>query len=98
MEKTKVIYRTWENGSVIALFPELPSDRNGHYCMSYEHVGQHGGASTGLVQAHTRRSTHNEIKPLAQALTSIGYDLDPRLRETPNMRQARMKEAHKAIA
>ena len=47
-----VVFRKWRDiGSVIALFPELPSDYEGRYCDSYEQIGQHGGADYyGVIQ------------------------------------------------
>ena len=96
--KDKVIFRTWkDNGEVIALFPEIPSDRNGYYCTSYQHVGQHGGGSVALTMVHTKPSTAEEIAPLAAELTSIGYVLEPRLRETPKTRQTRMDNARSEL-
>ena len=50
-----VVFRRWQNGDVIALFPELPADLYGEYCDAYEHVGQHGGADFfGVIQKTTR--------------------------------------------
>ena len=68
-----VIYRTWkDHGDVMALFPTIPES---NYCvMSYQHVGQHGGADyTGCI-AMTRPATEEEYTPLHQELISIGYD------------------------
>lgn len=45
---TKVIFRKFRDGSVIALFPNIPWDNNGNIA-SYMHVGQHGGASLLLL-------------------------------------------------
>ena len=39
--KTTVIFRKWNDGSVIAVFPYIPAGRDGAYPQSYEHVGQH---------------------------------------------------------
>ena len=41
---TPVAFRKWPNGDIPALFPTLPHSNNGHYCLSYEHNGQHCGA------------------------------------------------------
>ena len=65
MERTTlVVFRRWrDNGDIIALFPEIPSDINGHFCEAYEHVGQHGGADChGVIQA-TRPATGEEVHP-----------------------------------
>jgi hypothetical protein len=77
-ETTLVVFRKWrDSGSVIALFPEIPSDISGFFCEAYEHVGQHGGADYyGVVQA-TRPASPEEAAPLAGELTRIGYKLKP---------------------
>lgn len=41
MEHTKVIFRKWANGDVIAIFPQL-GFKNNNTVTCYEHVGQHG--------------------------------------------------------
>ena len=78
-EITKVIFRTFKKGGeVIALFPELAGDNQLGTCSSYQHTGQHGAASTGLVSAFpcpTKPSTPDEIKPLKNELEKIGYNL-----------------------
>jgi hypothetical protein len=73
-EKVKVVFRMWK-GEVIALFPEIPSDRMGYFCESYMHVGQHSGADyTGIIRL-SRPATPAEYANLAKELTSIGYEL-----------------------
>ena len=38
----KVAFREFKsNGEVIAIFPELPADLTGKYCVSYMSIGQH---------------------------------------------------------
>ena len=75
-EATAVIFRKWkDNGQIIALFPELPSDINGWFCDSYMHVGQHGGSDYyGVVQA-TLPACREEAAALASELRRIGYRL-----------------------
>lgn len=53
MNEQRVVFRKWrDTGSVIALFPEIPTDLQGWYCEAYEHVGQHGGADYhGVIRA-----------------------------------------------
>ena len=75
MAKTKVIFRRWLNGSVIALFPEVPADITGRYCQSYMHVGQHGAANPTLVNS-TRLASKEEYQNLFDELTEMGYDLE----------------------
>ena len=74
--KTKVIFRVWkETGTLIALFPELPADNYGAFCVSYEHVGQHGGANYNGVIDQSRPAHVSEIDDLKAELEGIGYNL-----------------------
>ena len=75
IETTAVIYRTFHSGDAIALFPFIPSDIYGHHCESYQQIGQHGGATPDLMRHGTRASTPDEIAPLRDELTRIGYTL-----------------------
>ena len=75
--KTKVIFRIWRDktASCIALFPaEAAEVGNPYVCLSYEHIGQHGAASPGIV-ARTRPAKPQEYRDLAQELTKRGYRL-----------------------
>lgn len=74
--KTKVIFRRWRDGSIIALFPLEPWDVNGLQCSSYMHNGQHGGANTGIVNGPTKPAKTEEYASLKKELESIGYDLE----------------------
>lgn len=73
---TIVVFRKWDgDGHILALFPELPSDRYGHNCLSYQHVGQHSGAwYQGCIQ-NSRPATPEEYAPLHRELTRRGYRL-----------------------
>lgn len=78
-EKTKVVFRVWnDGGTVIALFPEV--DEGNGYCSSYEHVGQHSGADYKGVVARTRLASPKEYQFLLRELRGIGYDLEIRKR------------------
>lgn len=93
-DKTKMIFRTYLNGGdVVALMPEIPHDRTGYYCVSYQHVGQHCAASTGVVASHTTPSTSEERAPLIRELNKIGYDVAVCYRESYKMRSTRMDAA-----
>lgn len=70
---TKVIFRKFRDGDVIALFPEIPADILGHNCQSYMHVGQHGAADPHL-SGRTAPATPEEYADLMNELTRIGYD------------------------
>ncbi len=77
--KTKVIFRKFKDGEVIALFPEVQANYNKCDCGSYLHVGQHGAASY-FITDRTKPAKPNEYESLRQELESIGYVLDIRKR------------------
>ena len=100
MKTTAVIFRTFKDGGdVIALFPFEPSDIYGHHCLSYQHVGQHGGAAPDLMNGKfTRPSTAQEVCDLACELRGLGYELRGLQRFPRNAFQVRQCEARKAGA
>lgn len=69
---TKVVFRKFKDGQVIALFPQEPWDYKGNI-VSYMHIGQHGGASRSIVQ-DTKLATKEEYAPLLKELKKIGYN------------------------
>lgn len=77
--KTKVIFRKFKNGEIIALFPELKEGRG--LILSYMHIGQHGDASPEIVR-DTKPATREQFTPLYNELTDIGYRLEVRKRLT----------------
>ena len=94
METTAVIFRTWRKSrTVIALFPFEPATSQGVYCMSYEHVGQHGAADPAIVNGATRKATPAEYEPLKRELESIGYSLEIRERFPRNAYDVRKRKA-----
>lgn len=81
---TKVVFRKWRNGDVIALFPDdvNPYDST---VISYMHVGQHGAADYAYVVYKTHPAQPDEYRSLLSELRNIGYD-DLRI-----IRHARLK-------
>lgn len=70
---TRVVFRKFrDNGSIIALFPQIPWDVWGNQCASYMHVGQHSGADPHLSGA-TVPAKPAEYAPLLRELKKIGY-------------------------
>lgn len=87
--KTKVHFRTFRDGRVIALFPEFPADPHGDTCQSYMIVGQHGGAYPGPIDG-TRPATPEEADEMTRALRRVGYEnLHPVSRITSRMHETR---------
>lgn len=89
--KTKVIFRKWQDGQIIALFPEILADSRMNM-LSYMHMGQHGAAAYDLLLNCTKLATENEYSDLLSELESTGYDLQIVKRETQKMRDARYDE------
>lgn len=71
-DKTRVIFRKFPDGDIIALFPSLPGDAHPSTCLSYMHIGQHSAASADLA-TYTLPATPDEYAPLLAELRSIGY-------------------------
>ena len=95
-ETTFVIFRKWKDtGTIIALFPTIPSDRYGWQCLSYEHVGQHGGADLQGVKETTTPAGAQETIPLRRELRRRGYRLEPIRRTTARMHEQRRAEARR---
>ena len=68
-----VVFRMWR-GDVIALFPAIAADTSGH-CLSYQHIGQHGGADYAAIIADSRPAMVDEYAGLKAELEGIGYAL-----------------------
>ena len=73
-QTTKVIFRKYPDGSIIALFPEEKWNRMGN-CASYMHVGQHGPADYQHVVASTKPAKPHEYEDLKRELQDLGYGL-----------------------
>lgn len=82
-KRVKVVFRKYKkDGEIIALFPGLPHDHR--YCMSFVHVGQHGGADYNLVVRSTVPAKPEEFASLKLELESkpYNYQLDVGTRRT----------------
>lgn len=71
MKHTKVNFRKFKDGDIIALFPEIQETNK--YVDSYMHIGQHGNADYNGVIKNTTPATKEEYKPLLEELLYIGY-------------------------
>ena len=72
---TKVVFRKFKNGQIVALFPEIRE--RGGMVESYMHIGQHAAADP-LIVHDTKPATPDEYRALAAELAAIGYRLDIR--------------------
>lgn len=71
--KTRVVFRAFSDGEIIALFPD--ESTHGGFIGSYMHEGQHGDASRGLVN-NTKPASAEQYAPLFAELHKIGYCLE----------------------
>ena len=87
--KTKVIFRKYQDGAVVALFPELAGTYDKYTCLAYESVGQHGAADiTGVIQ-DTKPASMSQYLLLYKELESIGYNLEIVKRNRYDYQEAR---------
>lgn len=70
---TRVVFRKWRDGDIIALFPDEPWSRCDYSTTSYMHAGQHGSADYAGVIADTRPAREDEYRDLLAELMAIGY-------------------------
>ena len=87
----KVIFRKFEDGQVIAIFPEVPATMHVDECLSYMHIGQHGACSESLID-ELERAKSSEYGDLFDELESIGYKLHIVEDISPEMIKIRVRE------
>ena len=71
--KDTVFFRKFEDGSIIALFRDLPDSK--FFITSYMHIGQHSGARPELID-ELQEASPKEYGDLKEELESIGYNLE----------------------
>lgn len=71
---TKVVFRRYPDGQVIALFPDIPWSRQQGEVTSYRHFDQHGAADYAGVIAVTQPAREKEYRNPLSELRAIGYD------------------------
>jgi len=69
---TKVVFRKFADGQVIAIFPEIIW-REPFWFTSYMHAGQHGGCTRSVIY-DTAPATPDEYASLLRELKEIGYN------------------------
>ena len=72
-EITKVVFRKFKEGDVIAILFSIPDVNRGNY-MCYQHIGQHSECDA-LIANWTKPASEDEYKNLKTELESIGYNL-----------------------
>ena len=97
-DSQRVVFRKWRNSSdIIALFPEIPTDIIGSFCLSYERVGQHAAADYYGVINHTSSAKPHEFAGLADELVRVGYHVKP-LKRTSQRHHERRRMVAKSCS
>ena len=73
---TKVLFRVYPEGDVIALFPDEKGTPHSNDCLSYQKVGQHGLAHFNAICQETRKAHQEEYQGLHTELIRQGYVLE----------------------
>lgn len=99
MTKTKVIFRKFRKGDLIAIFPYEPGTNDPATCSCYQRVGQHGSCNPGLISI-TAPATKEEYTDLERELETLpfGYELTVVKRMPANaysIRQQKLEEMKK---
>ena len=95
MNPVIAVFRRWDDGGILALFPEYPADPFGRFCESYMHVGQHAAADYHGVVQRTSPAKPSEYVELAIELTRIGYEVRPVMRASSRHHERRRSEARR---
>jgi len=89
-----VIFRKFKcGGDIIAIFPTIAADANVDNCQSYQHVGQHGACSLGLLSDGSTlpAKTAEYADLLSELVNVVGYvDLKIMKRASFKMRLTRI--------
>lgn len=70
---TRVIYRKYAEGDIVAVFPDEPGTTDPSTCLTYQSIGQHCSAGAALVMAHTKPAAPDEYWRLELELVNQGY-------------------------
>ena len=78
MEKQilKVVFRKFNDGEIIALFPQIKFGCPHYEIMSYMHIGQHSEVDHHAVVEQTTLATEEEYQALLNEIKNIYYDYD----------------------
>lgn len=72
--QTRVMFRKYNNGEIVAVFPDIQEGRTKDDVRCYQHIGQHGQASYAYFIALTKPAKEHEYQELFKELIVVGYD------------------------
>lgn len=88
-DETACIMRKLDDGTVIALFPELPGTLDPRSCSSYMHVGQHGSCDLYSTVGGSRAAQPEEYAALQAELEGAPYGYRLKLYKNTRGRRTR---------
>lgn len=92
-----VIFRRWnDTGDIVAIFPELPADDQGRFCLAHDELGQQIAADYEQVMQDTTPGSPEECGRFAHELTLLGYDLRPISQASDQHHERRRAAARKS--
>lgn len=88
MEKQilKVVFRKFNDGEIIALFPQIKFGCPHYEIMSYMHIGQHSEVDHHAVVEQTTLATEEEYQVLLNEIKSIYHDYDIKVMKKLNVK------------
>ena len=88
MEKQvlKVVFRKFNDGEIIALFPQIKFGCPHYEIMSYMHIGQHSEVDHHAVVEQTTLATEEEYQALLNEIKNIYYDYDIKVMKKLNVK------------
>ena len=85
-ELLKVVFRKFNNGEIIALFPDIKFGCPYYQIMSYMHIGQHSEVYHHAVVEQTTLATEEEYQALLNEIKSIYHDYDIKVMKKLNVK------------
>ena len=88
MEKQilKVVFRKFNDGEIIALFPQIKFGCPHYEIMSYMHIGQHGEVDHHAILEQTKLATEEEYQTLLNEIKNIYHDYDIKVMKKLNVK------------
>lgn len=85
-ELLKVVFRKFDNGEIIALFPQIKFGCPHYQIMSYMHIGQHCEVDHHAVIEQTTPATEEEYQTLLNEIKSIYHDYNIKVMKKLNVK------------
>jgi len=85
-ELLKVVFRKFEDGEIIALFPDIKFSYPNYTIMSYMHIGQHEEVDHHIITQQTKLATEEDYQSLLNEISNIYHEYDIKVMKKLNVR------------